>query len=99
MQVGESSSIGDNYVNEGVQVSLVSATFPQQLEKNIGDVLPVCMIYYCQLGLLLGNKSQVIFLMSSGLMTSNLTCAMLTFLSVFRDIYHIIYDTSTQPVK
>ena len=59
LQVGESSSIGNNYVNEGVQVSLVSATFPQQLEKNIGDVLPVCMIYYCQLGLLLlGNKSQ-----------------------------------------
>ncbi|XP_045167090.2 probable ATP-dependent RNA helicase DDX28 [Mercenaria mercenaria] len=41
LQVGKSSAIGETYMNEGVQVSLVSATFPKGLEESVGDVLPI----------------------------------------------------------
>lgn len=41
LQVGKSSALGDTILNEGVQVALVSATFPQGLEKSVGSVLPI----------------------------------------------------------
>ncbi|XP_052766560.1 probable ATP-dependent RNA helicase DDX28 [Mya arenaria] len=38
---GSGTELGDSgYVSEGVQVTLVSATYPQGLEQTVGDVLP-----------------------------------------------------------
>lgn len=41
LQIEESSAIGDVHVNEGVQVALVSATFPRGMDTTIGEVLPI----------------------------------------------------------